>query len=179
MRIWFTLGLLVLAVFSGFAQESGEWYQGKPIKDIQFEGLKYVSPEELEGIVESFKGRAFSDDVFWELSGQLYALEFFELITPSALPSDTFGTGVLIKFTVKERPIVSRITFEGNAHLRRSELLETISLKLNDVANQIKLRADETAISAKYLEKGYPDIKVAAKTEQVSEGSIHVTFQIR
>ncbi|MDR0561956.1 MAG: outer membrane protein assembly factor BamA [Spirochaetaceae bacterium] len=179
MRIWFTLGLLVLAVFSGFAQESGEWYQGKPIKDIQFEGLKYVSPEELEGIVESFKGRAFSDDVFWELSGQLYALEFFELITPSALPSDTFGTGVLIKFTVKERPIVSRITFEGNAHLRRSELLETISLKLNDVANQIKLRADETAISAKYLEKGYPDIKVAAKTEQVSEGNIHVTFQIR
>ncbi|MDR0568670.1 MAG: outer membrane protein assembly factor BamA [Spirochaetaceae bacterium] len=179
MRMRFALGLLTVAVCSGFAQQSEDWYQGKPIKDIQFEGIKHVSEAELEGIVESFKGRLFSDDVFWELSGQLYALEYFEEIIPSAVPSDILSSGVIVKFTVKERPIVSRITFTGNAHLRRSELLQTISLKLNDVVNQMKLRTDEAAISAKYLEKGYPDIKVSAQTVPLSEGTIHVTFTVQ
>jgi outer membrane protein insertion porin family len=172
------LTLLVLAVFSGFTQESDDWYQGKPIKDIQFVGLKHVNLSDLESIISSFKGRTFTDDAYWELYGQLYALEYFELITPSAIPSDPFRSGVIVKFEVKERPIATRITFTGNAHIRRADLLSAISLKVNDVVNQIKIQADEYAIVAKYLEKGYPDVKVSSATETLAEGSIHVSFRI-
>ena len=94
--------LLVCVTFSGFAggkketpptgDESvqdlamdslpSEWYQGKPIRDIRFNGLRNVDSVELEGIVAPFKGRLFDDDVFWELQGRLYALEYFEMISP-------------------------------------------------------------------------------------------------
>jgi outer membrane protein insertion porin family len=165
-------------VFSGFAQESGEWYQGKPIRNIVFEGLRHISASELEGIVEPFIGRLFNDDVFWEIQGRLYALEYFDMITPSAVPTDTLGNEVIIRFAVTERPTVSKITFVGNSKIRRSELLDVISLKVNDVANQLKLRIDEAAVVTKYLEKGFPDVTVRSETQPDREATVSLTFYI-
>ncbi|MDR1400064.1 MAG: outer membrane protein assembly factor BamA [Treponema sp.] len=154
-----------------------EWYQGKPIRDIRFNGLRNVDSVELEGIVAPFKGRLFDDDVFWELQGRLYALEYFELISPTALPADLMGNGVIIRFTVTERPIASRILFDGNRGIRNATLQDAISLKVNDVVTQIKLRIDERAIIQKYLEKGYPDVTVRSETSAgKDDSSITVTF---
>jgi outer membrane protein insertion porin family len=143
-----------------------------------FQGLRHVSAAELEGVVESYKGQVFTDDLFWELQGRLYALEYFELITPSAVPADSSGAEVIIRFTVTERPIVSKIQFFGNNQLKRSELRETISLKANEVVNQIKLQVDERALINKYLEKGFPDIKVRSETQVDKDASIIVNFFI-
>ncbi|GHV93028.1 outer membrane protein assembly factor BamA [Spirochaetia bacterium] len=178
MRRGLVVFLSVLIVFSGFAQESGVWYQGKPIKDIVFNGLRHVKVSELEGIMAPFIGRPFSDDIFWEIQGRLYALEYFDAISPSAVPADTSGTEVIIRFNVTERPIVSRITFVGNSHLRRADLMDVIGLKVNDVANQVKLKVDEQAILNKYMEKGYPDVTVRSESRASADSSITVTFFI-
>jgi outer membrane protein insertion porin family len=172
-------GLLALipAVFAP-AQEagSGEWYQGKPIQEIVFANLKNVKESELEGIVEPFIGEIFTDEVFQEILGRLYALEYFDFINPSALAADSLRKGVILRFEVTERPKVSRINFTGNSHLRRNELLDVITLKVNDLANQAKLRIDEEAIKAKYVEKGYPDVQIRSETRRVSDGTIQVNF---
>jgi outer membrane protein insertion porin family len=178
MRLGLAFFLVLALACSGFAQQSEDWYQDKPIRDVVFSGLKHVNASELEGVVEPFIGQLFNDDVFWELQGRLYALEYFELISPSAVPADAMGNEVIIRFTVTERPIVSRITFVGNSGLRRNELLDVVSLKINDVVNQVKLRLDEFAITNKYLEKGFPDIKVRAETQAGTDSSIEVTFFI-
>jgi outer membrane protein insertion porin family len=154
-----------------------EWYQGKPIRDIRFNGLRNVDLAELEGITTPFKGRLFDDDVFWELQGRLYALEYFELLSPTAVPADALGNGVIIRFTVTERPIASRILFEGNRGIRGSTLMDAVTLKVNDVVTQIKLDIDRGAIVQKYLEKGYPDVAVRAETSAgKDDNSITVTF---
>ena len=171
--------LLAAAAVTGFSQEQrGEWYQGKPIRDIVFTGLRHVKASELEGLMEPYKGRSFDDNIFWEIQGKLYALEYFELISPSAVPADAFGNEVIIRFAVTERPIVSRINFVGNSGLRRNELLDTIAIKVNDVINQAKIHVDEQAIINKYLEKGYPDISVRSETQTGSESTIILTFRI-
>jgi outer membrane protein insertion porin family len=173
-----------LAAAAGFAQQPSapaggdDWYQGKPIKDIVFIGLRHVKASELEGLMEQYKGRPFDDSVFWEIQGKLYALEYFEVINPSAVPVDPSRSEVIIRFTVTERPIVGRINFIGNAGLRRNELLEIVTIKVNDVINQAKIHVDELAIVNKYLEKGYPDIKVRTETQQGSDSTIVLTFYI-
>jgi outer membrane protein insertion porin family len=173
------LCILVIAIsFSGFAQQSEEWYQGKPIRDIVFEGLKNVKASELEGITEPYTGRLFSDQVYWEILGSLYALEYFETISPTAVRADPQGSEVVIRFTVTERPIVSRINFSGNNGLRRAELLDVVTMKVNDVATQIKLQVDERAIITKYEEKGYPDVTVRSEMTTGPKGSMIVTFHI-
>jgi outer membrane protein insertion porin family len=178
MRVVLAVLLVLILVPGGFAQDSSEWYQGKPIKDIVFSGLKHVSAPELEGVVEPYIGRKFSDDLFWELQGRLYALEYFERIEPTAVPSGALGNEVVIRFTVVERPIVSRIVFAGNGSLRRNELLNVVTLKPNDVVTQVKLRVDELAITNKYLEKGFPDVRVRSETSADRNEAILVTFHI-
>ncbi|GHV69895.1 outer membrane protein assembly factor BamA [Spirochaetia bacterium] len=178
MRVRLIIFLTMVLAVAAFAQESDEWYQGKPIRDIRFTGLKNITADELAHIVEPFIGLTFTDDVFWEIQTRLYALEYFDLITPRALPSDTAGSGVVIRFTVTERPVVSRLNFEGNKNVRSNELRDIVTLKQNDVVTQMKIRVDELAITNKYLEKGFPDVSVRSETSVGKDNSIVVTFFI-
>ena len=82
------LPCLLFITVSLTAQNLTEWYQGKPIQDVVFDGLKNVNRSELDGVTQPYIGKSFSDEVFWELQGRIYALEFFDRISPSAVPVD-------------------------------------------------------------------------------------------
>jgi outer membrane protein insertion porin family len=173
--------LFFCAAIVSFAQSprSGdEWYQGKIIRNIIFSGLRHVKASELEGLMEPYKGRVFDDSMFWEIQGRLYALEYFDVISPNIERADAAGNEIIIRFTVTERPIVSRINFIGNSGIRRNELLELITIKNNDVINRAKLTVDELAIVNKYLEKGYPDVKVRSETQNAPGSTSILNFYI-
>jgi len=178
MRLFLSIILILLVAFSAFAQQSDEWYQGKPIRRIVFDGLVHVSSFELEGITEQYVNKPFSDEIYWDILGRLYALEYFETITPVAVRADSAGNEVILRFTVVERPTVSRITFTGNSGIRRNDLLDVVSIKVNDVFTQIKLRIDEQAIINKYLEKGYPDATVRTEVQNSGKSNITIVFNI-
>ena len=178
MRFGLILLLIVFTAFSGFSQQSDDWYQGKPIRNIVFDGLNHVKAAELEGITEPFIGRAFSDDIYWDILSRLYALEYFETLSPTAVRADSAGSAVIIRFSVVERPTISRINFSGNRNIKRNELLDTVTLKVNNVATMLKLRIDEQAIINKYLEKGYPDVKVRSEMQTGAGSTIIVVFTI-
>ena len=181
MRFRLAVAFVFFVAFIGVPRQASaqeDWYQGKPIKNIVFEGLVHVKATELEGITAPFIGRVFSDDTYWDILGRLYALEYFETVTPTAIRADAAGTEVIIRFTVAERPTISRINFIGNTGLKRNDLLDTVTLKVNDVATQVKLRLDEQAIINKYMEKGYPDIKVSSEVQPQSNSTIVVVFHI-
>ena len=170
--------LFAVIAVAGFAQQGDEWYQGKPIREISFSGLRHVKATELEGLMQPYIGRTFDDAIFLEIQGKLYALEYFDLISPSAVPADPSGSAVHIRFAVVERPVVSRINFIGNSGVRRRELLEAISIKVNDVVNQVKINVDEQAIVNKYLEKGYPDIQVRSEIQAAGDSGVQLAFYI-
>ena len=178
MRFGLAFVLATVLTFSGFAQQQDDWFQGRPIRNVVFDGLIHVSASELEGITGPFIGQTFTDDTYWDLLSRLHALEYFETITPTALPADAAGSEVLLRFTVVERPTIARINFVGNSSIRRTELLNTITLSVNDVATQVRLRMDELAIANRYLERGYPDITVRAETQPAGPSRVVLTFHI-
>jgi outer membrane protein insertion porin family len=178
IRIISAFLLVMVLLFPLYAQESENWYQGKVISKIVFSGLRNIESSELQGITDPYIGSVFSDDVFFELQGKLYALEYFEVITPAIEPADLAGNEVTLKFTVTENPTVSRIVFSGNTNVRRTDLLEVISLKVDDIANQFKLRIDEEAIRNKYFEKGFPDVKVRSELQTGKNSTYAVTFYV-
>jgi outer membrane protein insertion porin family len=159
------------------SQTEGEWYQGKPIRDIVFSGLRNISQSELEALMNPYKGRIFDDNIFWEIQGKLYALEYFDRIEPSTLPAAS-ASEVIIRFSVVERPVVGRIVFSGNSGLRRGELTEVISTKVSDIYNQARIRVDVDAIINKYIEKGYPNVTVTVTETQTGESTVTVVFNI-
>ena len=178
MRLALVAALVLIVTFTVFAQDSDDWFQGRPIRRIVFDGLVNVRPMDLEGITEPYINRPFSDDIYWELLGRLYALEYFEHITPSAVRADFAGTEVILRFAVVERPVVSRINFVGNSTLRRTELLEMVTIAVGDVATHLKLRIDEQSLITKYLERGFPDIQIRTEVQQLTPTSVAVVFHI-
>jgi outer membrane protein insertion porin family len=165
---------------AGLSAQEGEWYQGKPIRSIEFDGLKSVKVADVEGVTTPYIGRIFNDDVFWELQGRLYALEYFETISPAAEPAGIpLGSEVAIRFVITERPHVTQIVFSGNAGLSRNDLMNAITIKVSDVVNEPRIRLDEQAIITKYQEKGYPDATVTSSTRPDSKGDgIILTFTV-
>jgi len=181
MRFTFLALLLAVITVFCFAQETPEnfspdWYQGKPIRDIRFEGNRHVRQADLDSTIESYKGKPFSDTLFRELMDRLNALEYFELITPTAVPADPAGNEVIFVFRVVERPVVSKITFLGNTEVKRRELMDVISTKISDVANNMIIRSDETAIRGKYQEKGYPDVQIRSEVRPDKDNTVEVIF---
>jgi outer membrane protein insertion porin family len=175
----FRVFAFLLAAVSVFAYaQSDEWYQGKPIREIIFTGLKNVSQKELDDIVSPYKGRLFNDNLFLEIQGKLYALEYFDRLESSTQRSSPEGNDVIIRFTVSERPVISRINFIGNSGLRRHELMDVITTKVRDVYNQAKIRTDTEALINKYKEKGFPNAVVTSSESISGDASVILNFNI-
>ena len=155
-----------------------EWYQGKPIRDIVFSGLKNISQSELEALINPYRGKIFDDNIFWEIQGKLYALEYFDRIEPSTHRSNAAGSEVIVRFTVTERPVIGRINFVGNSGIRRNELSDVITSKIGDIYNQAKIRIDTEAVLNKYIEKGYPNATVSVSENFTSDSSVTLVFHI-
>ncbi len=161
------------------AQEDPNWYQNKPILDIRFSGLDAVSETELKGIVRPYVSKKFTDAVSWEIQGKLYALEYFDLILPQALPGDPNYNTVILEFQVKEKPVVDSIIFTGNNRIRKGELLDTILLTKGDLVNKTSIKLDAQAIKDLYIEKGFIDAVAEFTIEKNEEkNTASVVFTI-
>ena len=170
--------LISCCIGSVFAENSDEWYQGKPVRTITFEGLANVSRTELDGLFASYIGKNFSDELYWDILQKLYALEYFETINPVALPGDPDNKTVILQFAVTEKPVIRSIKFTGNNKIRAGELLDKVALKEGDVYNEMKSRVDERAVRDYYLDKGYASVKVSSEAVANDDKSITLKFNI-
>ncbi|MCL2410106.1 MAG: outer membrane protein assembly factor BamA, partial [Treponema sp.] len=167
-----------------FAQETAnangeeDWYLGRPIRDITFSGLRNIHASELDGIMNPFRGRLFDYSLFWEISGRLWALEYFDQVEPSLRRGGIGGNDVVINFTVVERPTINRITFVGNNNIRRTELNDAIMTRSRDIHNQARLRSDIEAITNLYIERGYPNVVVTVSEIPADNQTINLVFNI-
>lgn len=156
----------LFVVFPTFSQE--EWYVGQTIRDITFLGLESVDVADLEPVIEPYVGQPFTDTLYFELERRLYALDFFTSVIGEAVRPET-GDGMVVQFTVEERPTVGEIDFEGNRRVRDAELLDAILLSDGDIITLGQRDVDEQAVLDLYLERGYPDVQVSSRVEQSEE----------
>jgi outer membrane protein insertion porin family len=186
-RFGFMALLALLGAFPLFSQEP-EWYINKPIQALEFTGLLRVDPAELREVTDPYVGQLFTDELFNELLGRLYRLDYFETISPSARAADGARTRVIIAFDVRERPCVAGIYFQGNTHIPSggtffswftgNTLSDSIGLEEGDILTPEKLRRDEAAIRNAYLEEGFTEVRVRSESRDKGEGTRSLTFII-
>ena len=176
-RHFLSIFLISFIVFGAFAQsEDADWYWGRTISKVEFEGLHTIKKSELTGVAGTFVGQAFTEEVYSEILDRLYALDYFEDIEPLA-KHDKDPEKILLVFNVTEYPSVAKIEFNGNQKIRNGELREHIKTKQHDIYNENRLLVDERLIRDHYIEKGYTDSIVTHEVEETAEGVI-VTFNI-
>lgn len=154
-----------------------DWFWGKAVSEITFEGLRNVKKSELSGITSNFIGKNFTEDVYNDLVDRLYALDMFDDITPYAKHDPKTADKILLVFQVKEKPVIKSIDFEGNKKIRNGELRDAVTVKTDDIYLESKVLLDERALRDVYLKKGYTNAKVSHKTETTPQG-IKLSFVI-
>jgi len=170
--------VLLSAGVAAFAQSAPDWYVGKTIKDIRFEGLVVVPSKDLDPVIKEFKGKVFADELWMNLLARVYELDFFDVVEPEALPSDAASSAVIILFKVKEKPAIASVFVSGNSGIRTQEILDSLTVKENTIFNESRMRLDEIALRRLYQSKGFPDVKIVASKDIRPDGAVAVTFAV-
>ncbi len=170
--------ILCVLVLPLFGQEESDWYLNKTIKGIRFDGLLIVTQKEVDPIVKTYKGKAFTNDLWMELLAKVYELDLFDEIAPEAIPSDASSSGLIIVFKVREKASVASISISGNSGIRSQEILDAMSIKEKTIFNPSRLRLDEISIRQLYQEKGYPEASVSAEQTQLAGKSVSIKIII-
>lgn len=169
---------MIFSTSAIFAQsDDSDWFWGKVISNISFEGLRSVKRSDVAGVTNSFIGKEFTEELFNDALDRLYSLAFFEEIEPFAKHDPKNRDKVLLVFSVKEHPVISSISFKGNKKLRNSELREAVSIKTGDVYIEAVALLDERSVRDAYIKKGYSNANVTMVSKETDSG-VEVVFQV-
>ncbi len=118
------------------------------ISKIEIVGQQRIEADAIAEKITSKAGAPLSSETVRGDILNIFSLGFFEDVQVD------FQSGTL-KYTVKERPVVTKITFEGSDEFETKDLEEMVSIKPFTVLNLSKIRSAELTIAKKYEEKGY------------------------
>ena len=142
------------------------------IGEIKATGLKNIKMSTLRGQIKARKGDLYDrPDLDRDIQSLLGLGQFervgAELTLTDKVVPDHFlkvaGTDrqVLLTFTVTEKPIVRKISFEGQKKVSKGTLSDELSVKTSDPYDRFKLDGDVRKVTDKYREKGFLDAAVS------------------
>ena len=160
------------------------------IGDIKAEGLINVKMSTIRGQTKARKGDLYDrPDLDRDIQSLLGLGEFERVgaeltLTDKPVP-DNFrkvagaDRQVVLTFTVKEKPVVRKITFAGQKKLSKGTLSDEIAVKTSDPLDRFKLEEDVKKLTDKYHEKGFLDATVATEVKiDTAASKADVVFRV-
>ncbi|MBI1826317.1 MAG: outer membrane protein assembly factor BamA [Planctomycetes bacterium] len=145
--------------------------QNQTIREIRVIGLKIVTQAYVEDVSGVKVGAAADRTALDEAVARLLRTGKFLSAT---YHTERAADGVFIIFDLKERPVVKKITFEGNSHFRDGPLIKDINQKLDQPADWFAIRDGRETIIAKYKEAGYVNADVTFDQQRLEDtGELH------
>ncbi|MBU1784254.1 MAG: outer membrane protein assembly factor BamA [Candidatus Omnitrophica bacterium] len=135
---------------------------GKQIVDIRIKGNYSISTVTILNRLKIKPGDMFEESALNKELKRLYAMGYFSDVF---IEVEDHTDGVIVVFTVVEKPIITGIEFRGNTHIKSPKLLETVSIKAGDLLDHNRLSQDVSAIKGLYVEEGYYRITVDYKVD--------------
>lgn len=151
--------------------------EGKAVTAIEVKNNKSISSATILAKVQTIVGKPFSQAIVNQDLKRLYATDFF---TDISIDIEDNEGGVKVIFTVTEKPIVDKVSFEGNKAIRNDKLNTLVKTKTGQMLNYRTLKSDTEAISEYYEKNGYQLAKIQYKIdldEKTNRGV--VVFQIQ
>jgi outer membrane protein insertion porin family len=142
---------------------------------IEVQGNRRIEAATIRAKIKTREGEPFSPAAIKEDIRTLYQLGHFEDVQ---VKTEGFETGLKVIFSVKEKPLIREISFEGNDELTAEKLKEGMTLLPRTAFNQQLI--DETAekIRLKYQDSGYYSAVVVPVITENKSGDRSVVFAI-
>lgn len=170
VRFFLILILLVSMIATLGAAEEQPWYMGKKITSFSNTGLQNVAKSEIEDIQYAYIGKTFTDDVFNELQGKLYAMDKFLYFLAEAQRGGEGNNDLVIEMNFFELPYIESVTLVGNDNIKNKDITDVLVAKTGSFLQDQNIELSKDAIRSLYKGKGYADAKVESSytTDEVT-----------
>ncbi|GAB4013672.1 MAG: outer membrane protein assembly factor BamA [Bdellovibrio sp.] len=145
------------------------------VDDIRVEGLKKVEKEAVLERINTKKGMMLDNYILRKDIERIYSLKYFDYIESH---HDVEGGRNILRFKVKEKPIVSQIVFEGNDELSEDDLKGQIKTKNFTILDINTIKLDLAALSKFYEDKGFFLAKIDYEIVKRDDENVEVVFHI-
>ncbi len=158
---------------------------GKPavnqvIEDLIITGNRRVPKETLRARILTRKGDPYDAD---GLRRDFMALWNTNLLDDVKLTTEDGTKGIVVTFTVRERPLIRKIEYEGNKSITRSDILDRfkerkVGLSPESQFDPTKIKRAEQVLKDFLAEHGRQFAKVTHEVKEVPPSSVELTFVI-
>ncbi|HEY3494712.1 MAG TPA: outer membrane protein assembly factor BamA [Polyangiaceae bacterium] len=152
-----------------------ELAEGLPIRAIEVAGNRRVTADDVRTYLKERVGHAFSAETLTDDVRELYGSGFFDDIEVDLERRDD---GVRLRFLVRERPSIAKLSFEGNHEIDEEDLKEGIEIKEATVISQPAIRRTIQKIRDLYAEKGFFLAEVESSVLPARDGEVELKFKI-
>lgn len=169
--------LLVLSAQNTFAEGNlGAVKEYFKVDEIQISGTKKVEPEAILEKMSIKKNSIVDNYSLQKDIKTIYEMKYFKIV--EAHQTQSKGKNIL-KIVVDEKPIVSKIIFEGNDEVSEDDIKEQIKTKEYNILDINTIKEDLKAIQKFYEEKGYYIVAVDYDLDKNENGGVDLTFSIK
>jgi outer membrane protein insertion porin family len=151
---------------------------GRKIRRIEFEGTRRVERDDALAKSRLRVGAPCIDEEITSAARRLWDMDFFDDLVFEAEPVGDYE--VDLRITVKERPVIGEIRFEGNDDVSDEDIEKELTLKQGEILSMPKLRAQITKIRDVFAEEGYflAEVELSLGPLKEAKGEVDVTFKI-
>jgi outer membrane protein insertion porin family len=142
---------------------------------IEVQGNRRIETATIRAKIRTKEGDIFSPAVIRDDIKTLYQLGHFEDIQ---VKTEGFEAGLKVIFSVKEKPLIREITFEGYDELTLEKLKEGLTLLPRTAFNMQLIQENAEKIRLKYQDEGYYEAIVVPVITELRGGDRNVIFFI-
>ncbi|MBI4827164.1 MAG: outer membrane protein assembly factor BamA [Nitrospirae bacterium] len=145
------------------------------IKSIDITGNRKIEEAAIRSKMKSLAGEPFSESTVHDDIKSIYSIGYFDDIS---VDIEQFEGGVKLIFTLKEKPAIASIDFQGNKEFDAEKLREKATIASGAIANPPLIADNVEKIVSFYQSEGYWHARVIPVIREISEDAVALTFQV-
>ncbi len=146
------------------------------VDSIEIEGNRKVEPEAITEKLSTRPEMMLDNYLLRKDLSRIYDMKYFEEVEAYHKKS---GDKNILLFKLKEKPIISKITFSGNDEINDDDLKEQVKTKEFNILDISTLKNDVLLLQKHYEEKGYFLALASYEVTENTNGSVEVQFKIK
>ncbi|MBU1275925.1 MAG: outer membrane protein assembly factor BamA [Proteobacteria bacterium] len=145
------------------------------VAEVKIAGNRRIESDAVKAALKTKDGGIFSPLLLDEDLRAVWKLGYFDDVKITSADSPK---GKVVTITVKEKPVVRDVRFEGNKEIDTKDLQDQIGLKRFAAYKPAAVKEAEQKIIQMYRDKGYYDVKVNSQVITLPKGDLGIKFTI-
>lgn len=145
------------------------------VTDIEIKGLRRIEEAAVKNKITLKLGEVISQEKISEDIKSIYKMGYFDDVKVDIEP---FEGGVKVIYTVKEKPTIVKVSFEGNRKYDEDKLKEVVTISAGSIADITLINDNALRLKAFYESEGYYFAKVVPIIKKKTEQEVELTYII-